>query len=176
MPRIFERFSVWKGVWSFYSLQSIDHIKFNEVYFCGYYLFWCSGWNSTRNSRTSSHYSSKSRPVFAYSPRFPPSNLVHSRVRRRGSMHTVHPSPRGFLNPANSHRKHPKRTSLQHFGRFLEFPKAGARGDGALDAGRRGAFPLYRHFPPDALRCHFSLRFSEYLSNEGIFRGSCWVI
>ena len=102
-----------------------------------------------------------------------PSHLVHPRVRRRGSMHTVHPSPRGFLNPANSHRKHPKRTSLQHFGRFLEFPKAGARGDGALDAGRRGAFPLYRHFPPDALRCHFSLRFSEYLSNEGIFRGSC---
>ena len=49
----------------------------------------------------------------------------------------------------------------------------GARGDGALDAGRHGAFPPYRHFPPDALRCHFSLRFSEYLSDEGNFRGFC---
>ena len=45
-------------------LANFDRILVNEVGFRGY-LMNRSGWNSTRNTRASSRYSSKSRPIFA---------------------------------------------------------------------------------------------------------------
>ena len=49
-------------------LATFDKMCVNEVGSRGYLE--CSGWNSTRSSRANSLCSSKSRPIFAYSPRF----------------------------------------------------------------------------------------------------------